>query len=60
LISGITQIAAPPEPFLAMTAQYLVEKVLFPKIEATFRAGISDHGFVGLIDGHKMQKIELA
>ncbi|KAI3397077.1 hypothetical protein diail_11219, partial [Diaporthe ilicicola] len=52
--------AAPSEPFLATTAQYLVEKSLSPKVQVTFRAGISDHGFMGLIDGHKMQKIGLA
>lgn len=48
------------EPFLGTTAQYLVDKTLSPKVRVTFRAGISDHGFMGLIDGHKMQQIGLA
>lgn len=52
--------AAPAEPFLTTTAQYLVERILSPKIRVTFRAGISDHGFMGLIDGHKMQDVGLA
>jgi iterative type I PKS product template protein len=60
LVSAKTQAATPSEPFLATTAQYLVEKVLSPKVQVTFRAGISDHGFMGLIDGHKMQQIGLA
>ncbi|KAI9677251.1 MAG: Type I Iterative PKS [Bathelium mastoideum] len=49
-------------PFLTTTAQYLVHSALTPegRIEVTFRAGISDHGFMGLIDGHKMQQIGLA
>ncbi|ROV92577.1 hypothetical protein VMCG_08955 [Cytospora schulzeri] len=60
LVPAKTQAAAPSEPFLATTAQYLVEKALSPKVQVTFRAGISDHGFLGLIDGHKMQQIGLA
>lgn len=60
LVSEENQTATSPEPFLATTAQYLVEKSLSPKIQVTFRAGISDHGFLGLIDGHKMQQIGLA
>lgn len=51
---------ASSEPFLSTTAQYLVEKTLSPKVQITFRAGISEHGFMGLIDGHKMQNIGLA
>ncbi|KAI9658366.1 MAG: Type I Iterative PKS [Bathelium mastoideum] len=49
-------------PFLSTTAQYLVHSTMTPegRIEITFRAGISDHGFMGLIDGHKMQQIGLA
>ena len=51
-----------PEPFLTTTAQYLVQKALTPEgqIQVTFRACISDHGFMGVIDGHKMQQIGLA
>ena len=51
-----------PEPFLTTTAQYLVHKVQTPEgqIRVTFRAGISDHGFMGVIDGHRMQQIGLA
>ena len=50
------------EPFLTTTAQYLVHKALTPEgqIQVTFRAGISDHGFMGVIDGHRMQQIGLA
>ena len=53
---------ASPEPFLTTTAQYLVHKFLTPagQIQVTFRAGISDHGFMGVIDGHRMQQIGLA
>lgn len=54
------RVAASSEPFLSTTAQYLIEKILSPKIQITFRAGISEHGFMGLIDGHKMQDIGLA
>ncbi|KAJ0122145.1 hypothetical protein J7T55_002657 [Diaporthe amygdali] len=60
LVPAGSQAAVPSEPFLATTAQYLVEKSLAPKVQVTFRAGISDHGFLGLIDGHKMQQIGLA
>jgi iterative type I PKS product template protein len=60
LVAESTQAAAQPEPFLATTAQYLVVKSLSPKVQVTFRAGISEHGFMGLIDGHKMQSIGLA
>ena len=60
LVPAKALAAAPSEPFLATTAQYLVEKTLSPKVQVTFRAGISDHGFMGLIDGHKMQQIGLA
>lgn len=60
LLPASNQAAAQSEPFLATTAQYLVEKSLSPKVQVTFRAGISDHGFMGLIDGHKMQQIGLA
>jgi iterative type I PKS product template protein len=54
--------ATVPEPFLTTTAQYLVDKTLTPdgQIKVTFRAGLSDHGFMGVIDGHKMQQIGLA
>lgn len=54
--------AAVPEPFLTTTAQYLVNKELTPggEIKVTFRAGLSDHGFMGVIDGHRMQQIGLA
>lgn len=48
------------DPYLATCAQYLVQKSSSPKIEVTFRASISDPGFLALIDGHKMQKIGLA
>ncbi|RHZ45040.1 uncharacterized protein CDV56_100457 [Aspergillus thermomutatus] len=30
------------------------------QIQVTFRAGISDHGFMGVIDGHRIQQIGLA
>lgn len=55
-----TEAATLSEPFLSTTAQYLVEKTLFPEIRVTFQAGVSLHGFLGLIDGHKMQQIGLA
>lgn len=60
--AATTAKTASPEPFLTTTAQYLVDKALTPEgqIQVTFRAGISDHGFVGVIDGHKMQQIGLA
>lgn len=48
------------DPFLATCAQYLVEKSSSLKIQVTFRASIADPGFLGLIDGHKMQQIGLA
>jgi iterative type I PKS product template protein len=57
---ALAHAAAPSEPFLTSSAQYLVEKTLSPKVQVTFRAGISDHGFTGVIDGHKMQQIGLA
>ena len=60
LVTDETQIAVPSEPFLGTTAQYLVEKTLSPQVQVTFRASISEHGFMGLIDGHKMQQIGLA
>ncbi|KAL4948626.1 conidial yellow pigment biosynthesis polyketide synthase [Aspergillus filifer] len=47
------------EPMLSTCAQYLVTKTSSPKIQVVFRASISDPGFVGLIDGHKMQGIGL-
>ncbi|KAK2786783.1 polyketide synthase pks13 [Onygenales sp. PD_12] len=46
-------------PFVSTCAQYLVSKSSSPKIQVTFRASISDPGFLGLIDGHKMQGIGL-
>ncbi|PKX89227.1 type I polyketide synthase [Aspergillus novofumigatus IBT 16806] len=46
-------------PFVSTCAQYLVSKSSSPKIQVVFRASISDPGFVGLIDGHKMQGIGL-
>ncbi|KAI9695808.1 MAG: polyketide synthase pks13 [Bogoriella megaspora] len=54
--------AVPSDPFLTTTAQYLVHKALTPEgqIQVTFRAGISEHGFMGVIDGHRMQQIGLA
>lgn len=54
--------ATAPEPFLTSTAQYLVEKTITPEgqVKVTFRAGLSDHGFMGVIDGHRMQQIGLA
>jgi iterative type I PKS product template protein len=50
------------ESFLTTTAQYLVHKALTPEgqVKITFRTSISDHGFLGVIDGHKMQQIGLA
>lgn len=52
--------AALSEPYVATCAQYLVQKSSSPKIQVTFRASISDPGFLALIDGHKMQQIGLA
>lgn len=42
--------------------QYLVYKALTLEcqVQITFRAGISDHGFMGVIDGHRMQQTGLA
>lgn len=54
-----SQVAS-SEPFVATCAQHLVSKSSSPKIQVTFRASISDPGFLGLIDGHKMQQIGLA
>jgi acyl transferase domain-containing protein len=48
------------EPYLATCAQYLVNKSSSPNIQVTFRASISDPGFLALIEGHKMQQIGLA
>ncbi|KAF2679047.1 conidial yellow pigment biosynthesis polyketide synthase [Lentithecium fluviatile CBS 122367] len=48
-----------PEPYVSTCAQYLVSKSSFPKIQVTFRASLSDPGFLALIDGHKMQQIGL-
>ena len=59
-VADTVQTAAPIEPFLSTTAQYVVEKALSPKIKVTFRAGLADHGFMGLVDGHQMQGIGLA
>lgn len=52
--------AASSDPYVATCAQYLVQKSSSPKIQVTFRASISDPGFLALIDGHKMQQIGLA
>lgn len=52
--------AASSDPYVATCAQYLVQKSTSPKIQVTFRASISDPGFLALIDGHKMQQIGLA
>ena len=60
LVTEETQATAPSQPFLGTTAQYLVEKALSPQIQVTLQANISEHGFIGLIDGHKMQQIALA
>lgn len=46
-------------PFVSTCAQYLVSKSSSPKVQVVFRAAISDPGFMGLIDGHKMQGIGL-
>lgn len=60
LVAADTRAAITHEPFLSTTAQYLVKKTLSPEIQVTFRAGISEHGFMNLINGHKMQQIGLA
>ena len=60
LATNETHNIAPSEPFLGTTAQYLVAKALSPQVQVTFRAGISEYGFIGLIDGHRMQQIALA
>ena len=52
--------AASSDPYIATCAQYLVQKSSSPKIQVTFRASISDPGFLALIDGHEMQQIGLA
>lgn len=52
--------AASSDPYVATCAQYLVQKSSSPNIQVTFRASISDPGFLALIDGHKMQQIGLA
>lgn len=52
--------AASSDPYIATCAQYLVQKSSSPKIQVTFRASISDPGFLALIEGHKMQQIGLA
>jgi len=48
------------KPFVATCAQYLVQASSSPGIQVSFRASISDAGFLALIDGHKMQGIALA
>lgn len=48
------------EPFLTTCAQYVVQESSSPNVKVTFRAAISDPGFLALIDGHKMQQIGLA
>ncbi|KAJ4287151.1 Non-reducing polyketide synthase curS2 [Kalmusia sp. IMI 367209] len=60
VVTDKTHSTALNEPFFTTTTQYLVEKALSPRIHVTFRAGLSEHGFIGLIDGHKMQGIGLA
>jgi iterative type I PKS product template protein len=55
-----SQLTLRSESFLGTTAQYMIDKTLSPQVQVTFRAGISEHGFMGLIDGHKMQEIGLA
>ena len=52
--------ATSSDPYVATCAQYLVQESSSPKIQVTFRASISDLGFLALIDGHKMQQIGLA
>ena len=52
--------ATSTEPYVATCAQFIVQKSYSPKIQITFRASISDPGFLALIDGHKMQGIGLA
>jgi iterative type I PKS product template protein len=52
--------ATSSEPLIGTCAQYIVQKSSSPKIQVTFRASISDPGFLALIDGHKMQQIGLA
>lgn len=52
--------AVSSEPYHATCAQYLVHKSSSPKIQVSFRASISDPGFLALIEGHKMQQIGLA
>lgn len=52
--------AASSDPYVATCAQYLVQKSSSPKIQVTFRASLSDPGFLALIDGNKMQQIGLA
>lgn len=52
--------AASSNPYVATCAQYLVQRSTSPKIHVTFRASISDPGFLALINGHRMQQIGLA
>ena len=56
----VKALAPQPEPFNTTCAQYLVSKTSSPKIQVTFRASLSDPGFLALIDGHKMQQVGLA
>ncbi|KAK8134346.1 hypothetical protein PG984_006358 [Apiospora sp. TS-2023a] len=59
----LPQAPAPaPKPFMGTCAQYIVsaETSSSGRVSATFRASISDPGFLGLIEGHKMQQIGLA
>ncbi|KAK8077831.1 hypothetical protein PG996_004001 [Apiospora saccharicola] len=59
----LPQAPAPaPKPYMGTWAQYIVsqETSSSGRASVTFRASISDPGFVGLIEGHKMQQIGLA
>ena len=40
--------------YIAICTLYLVQGSTSPKIQVTFRAFISDPGFLALIDGHRM------
>ncbi|KAK7931568.1 hypothetical protein PG985_002280 [Apiospora marii] len=55
--------APAPKPYMGTCAQYVVSEEKSSstgRVSVTFRASISDPGFLGLIEGHKMQQIGLA
>lgn len=49
-----------PQPWVATCAQYLISASSSPNVSLTFRAFLSDPGFLALIEGHRMQGVGLA